>query len=66
MAYSQGCFWPRLGASAANKRSVRVIGFMGDKNGALSTAREGVTAATAMHSDEYVRLNTEVVTEAGK
>ena len=38
----------------------------GDKSGATATAREGVKAATEMKSDEYIRLNTEVITEAAK
>ena len=38
----------------------------GDKTGAATTAQEGVKAATEMKSDEYVRLNTEVMAEAGK
>ena len=38
----------------------------GDKTGAATTAQEGVKAATEMKSDEYIRLNTEVIAEAGK
>jgi len=38
----------------------------GDKSGAIATAREGIKAATTAHSDEYIRLNTEVITAAGK
>lgn len=38
----------------------------GDKSGAIATAQEGIKAATAAHSDEYIRLNTEVITAAGK
>src|SRR5580692_6304683 len=38
----------------------------GDKSGAAATAKEGVKAATDAKSDEYIRLNTEVVAEAGK
>lgn len=38
----------------------------GDKTGAAATAREGVKAATDAKSDEYIRLNTEVIAEAGK
>ena len=38
----------------------------GDKSGAAATAREGVKAATDAKSEEYIRLNTEVVAEAGK
>ena len=57
---------PGMPPMVAKLWKARVLLKKGDKSGALSTAREGVTAATAMHSDEYVRLNTEVVTEAGK
>jgi hypothetical protein len=38
----------------------------GDKAGAAATAKEGVKAATDAKSDEYIRLNTEVVAEAGR
>ena len=38
----------------------------GDKSGATTTAQEGVKAATEAKSDEYIRLNTEVIAEAGK
>jgi hypothetical protein len=38
----------------------------GDKAAAAATAREGVKAATDAKSDEYIRLNTEVIAEAGK
>jgi hypothetical protein len=38
----------------------------GDKPGAAATAQEGVKAATDAKSDEYIRLNTEVIAEAGK
>jgi len=38
----------------------------GDKVAAAATAKEGVKAATDAKSDEYIRLNTEVVAEAGK
>src|SRR5580700_873556 len=38
----------------------------GDKSGAAATAREGAKAATDAKSEEYIRLNTEVVAEAGK
>jgi Protein of unknown function (DUF2911) len=38
----------------------------GDKTAAVTTAQEGVKAATEAKSDEYIRLNTEVIAEAGK
>ena len=38
----------------------------GDKSAAVTTAQEGIKAATEAKSDEYVRLNTEVIAEAGK
>jgi len=39
---------------------------MGNKAGAAATATEGVAAAKAAKSDEYIRLNTEVLAEANK
>ncbi len=38
----------------------------GDKASAILTAQEGITAAQAAKSDEYIRLNKEVLTEAKK
>jgi len=38
----------------------------GDKAAAIKAAQEGVDAAKAGNSTEYVRLNTEVLTAAGK
>ncbi len=38
----------------------------GDKTAAIATAQEGVKAATDAKSDEYIRLNKEVIAEAGK
>lgn len=38
----------------------------GDKNAAIATAQEGIKAATDAKSDEYIRLNKEVIAEAGK
>ena len=57
---------PGMPAMVAKLWKARVLLKKGDKSGAVSTAREGITAANAMHSDEYVRLNTEVIAEAGK
>ena len=36
----------------------------GDKSAAIATAQEGIKAATAAKSDEYIRLNNEVIAEA--
>ncbi len=44
----------------------RVLLKKGDKAGAIATAQEGVKAATKDKSDEYVRLNTEVIEQAKK
>jgi Protein of unknown function (DUF2911) len=38
----------------------------GDKSAAITAAQEGIKAATDMKSDEYIRLNKEVIAEAGK
>ena len=38
----------------------------GDKTAAITTAKEGVKAATDAKSDEYIRLNTEVIEQAEK
>lgn len=38
----------------------------GDKSAAIATAQEGVKAATDAKSEEYIRLNKEVIAEAGK
>ncbi|MBD1392127.1 DUF2911 domain-containing protein [Mucilaginibacter glaciei] len=38
----------------------------GDKAGAITTAQEGVKLATAAKTDEYVRLNNEVIAQAKK
>lgn len=39
---------------------------MGDKAGAIATAKQGVELAKASNNDEYVRLNEAVLKEAGK
>jgi len=39
---------------------------LGDKKGAAITAQEGIDAANKDKSDEYIRLNTEVLTDAKK
>jgi hypothetical protein len=38
----------------------------GDKNAAIATAQEGIKAAADIKSDEYIRLNKEVIAEASK
>jgi hypothetical protein len=57
---------PGMPPMVANLWKARVLLKKGDKSGAAATAQEGVKAATEAKSDEYVRLNTEVVAEAGK
>jgi len=44
----------------------RVLLKKGDKAAAITTAEEGVKIASESHSDEYVRLNTEVIEQAKK
>jgi hypothetical protein len=44
----------------------RVLLKKGDKAAAIATAQEGVKIATESKSDEYVRLNTEVIEQAKK
>jgi hypothetical protein len=44
----------------------RVLLRSGDKAKAITTAEEGVKAAENNKSDEYVRLNKEVIAEAKK
>jgi len=44
----------------------RVLLKKGDKAAAIATAQEGVKIATDSKSDEYVRLNTEVIEQAKK
>ena len=44
----------------------RVLLKKGDKAAAIATAQEGVKAAEAAKSDEYIRLNKEVIAEAQK
>jgi len=39
---------------------------VGDKAAAIKAAQEGIVAAQAINSTEYVRLNTEVLAEAKK
>ncbi|MDB5148126.1 MAG: hypothetical protein JWQ57_2146 [Mucilaginibacter sp.] len=44
----------------------RILLKKGDKTAAISTAQEGVKMATDMKTDEYVRLNNEVIAQAKK
>jgi hypothetical protein len=57
---------PGMPPMVAKLWKARVLLKKGDKDSAIATAQEGVTAAKGMKSDEYVRLNQEVITEAGK
>jgi hypothetical protein len=57
---------PGMPPMVAKLWKARVLLKKGDKSAAAATAQEGVKAATEAKSDEYVRLNTEVVAEAGK
>ena len=57
---------PGMPPMVAKLWTARVLLKKGDKASAIATAQEGVKAAKEMKSDEYVRLNQEVITEAGK
>jgi hypothetical protein len=57
---------PGMPPMVARLWKARVLLKKGDKAAAITTAQEGVKAATDAKSDEYIRLNTEVITEAGK
>jgi hypothetical protein len=57
---------PGMPLMVAKLWKARVLLKKGDKGAAAATAKEGATAATEAKSDEYIRLNTEVVEEAGK
>jgi len=57
---------PGMPPMVAKLWKARVLLKKGDKSAAAATAQEGVKAATEAKSDEYVRLNTEVIAEAGK
>jgi hypothetical protein len=57
---------PGLPLYVAKLWKARVLLRKGDKSAAIATAQEGIKAAAADKSDEYIRLNTEVITEAGK
>jgi hypothetical protein len=57
---------PGMPPMVAKLWKARVLLKKGDKTAAITTAKEGVKAATDAKSDEYVRLNTEVIEQAGK
>ena len=57
---------PGMPPMVAKLWTARVLLKKGDKASAIATAQEGVKAANQMKSDEYVRLNQEVIAEAGK
>ena len=57
---------PGLPPMVAKLWKARIQLKKGDKSSATTTAQEGVKAATEMKSDEYIRLNAEVIAEAGK
>jgi Protein of unknown function (DUF2911) len=57
---------PGMPPMVAKLWKARVLLRKGDKSAAIATAQEGVKAATEAKSDEYIRLNSEVITEAGK
>jgi hypothetical protein len=57
---------PGMPQMVAKLWKARVLLKKGDKQAAATTAQEGVKAATEAKSDEYIRLNTEVIAEAGK
>jgi Protein of unknown function (DUF2911) len=70
---SQALLWanelekiPGMPPMVAKLWKARVLLKKGDKSAAVTTAQEGIKAATEGKSDEYVRLNTEVIAEAGK
>ena len=57
---------PGMPPMVAKLWKARVLLKKGDKTAAITTAKEGVKAATDAKSDEYIRLNTEVIADAGK
>ncbi|HEY4149677.1 MAG TPA: DUF2911 domain-containing protein [Chitinophagaceae bacterium] len=57
---------PNLPPMVAKLWKARVLLKKGDKSAAIATAKEGVKMAIDAKSDEYIRLNTEVIGEAGK
>jgi hypothetical protein len=57
---------PGMPPMVAKLWKARVLLKKGDKAAAIATAQEGVTAAEADKSDEYIRMNKEVIAEAKK
>jgi Protein of unknown function (DUF2911) len=57
---------PGMPPMVAKLWKARVLLKKGDKDAAIATAQEGIKAANEMKSDEYVRMNQEVITAAGK
>lgn len=57
---------PGMPPMVAKLWKARVLLKKGDKTAAITTAKEGVKDATDAKSDEYIRLNTEVIADAGK
>ena len=57
---------PGMPLMVAKLWKARVLLKKGDKSAAVTTAQEGVKAATDAKSDEYIRLNKEVIEQAGK
>ena len=55
---------PGMPPMVAKLWKARILLKKGDKSAAAATAQEGVKAATEAKSDEYIRLNTEVIAEA--
>jgi hypothetical protein len=57
---------PGMPPMVAKLWKARVLLKKGDKDAAVATAQEGIKAATEAKSDEYLRMNKEVIAEAGK
>jgi hypothetical protein len=57
---------PGMPPMVAKLWTARVQLKKGDKTAAIATAKEGVKAATDAKSDEYIRLNSEVIADAQK
>jgi hypothetical protein len=57
---------PGMPPMVAKLWKARVLLKKGDKDAAIATAQEGMKAATEAKSDEYLRMNKEVIAEAGK
>lgn len=57
---------PGMPLMVAKLWTARVLLKKGDKTAAITTAQEGIKAAAEAKSDEYIRLNKEVIAQAGK